>query len=76
MIPIAVNFSSEGREDLPGCPARKGKALSSCGDSILWSWREELNLQPAVYKTAALPLSYASLHETSADGLCATRWKT
>ena len=26
-----------------------------------WSWREELNLQPAVYKTAALPLSYASL---------------
>ena len=27
---------------------------------ILWSWREELNLQPAVYKTAALPLSYAS----------------
>ena len=25
-----------------------------------WSWREELNLQPAVYKTAALPLSYAS----------------
>ena len=26
-----------------------------------WSWREESNLQPAVYKTAALPLSYASL---------------
>ena len=25
-----------------------------------WSWREESNLQPAVYKTAALPLSYAS----------------
>lgn len=24
------------------------------------SWREESNLQPAVYKTAALPLSYAS----------------
>ena len=28
-----------------------------------WSWREELNPQPAVYKTAALPLSYASLSE-------------
>jgi hypothetical protein len=27
----------------------------------MWSWREELNLQPAVYKTAALPLSYASI---------------
>jgi hypothetical protein len=27
---------------------------------LVWSWREELNLQPAVYKTAALPLSYAS----------------
>ena len=26
-----------------------------------WSWREESNLQPAVYKTAALPLSYASI---------------
>ena len=26
----------------------------------LWSWREELNLQPVVYKTTALPLSYAS----------------
>ena len=30
------------------------------GLRIMWSWREELNLQPAVYKTAALPLSYAS----------------
>ena len=27
---------------------------------VVWSWREESNLQPAVYKTAALPLSYAS----------------
>gem|GEM_PF-965056 len=25
-----------------------------------WSWREESNLQPAAYKAAALPLSYAS----------------
>ena len=31
----------------------------------MWSWREELNLQPAVYKTAALPLSYASLRGIS-----------
>ncbi len=22
---------------------------------IFWSWREELNLQPAVYKTATMP---------------------
>ena len=22
----------------------------------MWSWREESNLQPAVYKTAALPI--------------------
>ena len=28
--------------------------------SKYWSWREELNLQPVVYKTTALPLSYAS----------------
>ena len=37
-------------------------------DVHVWSWREELNLQPAVYKTAALPLSYASLNETGANG--------
>ncbi len=36
-------------------------AATAVGDvPKLWSWREELNLQPAVYKTAALPLSYAS----------------
>ena len=29
-------------------------------DRKAWSWREELNLQPVVYKTTALPLSYAS----------------
>ena len=27
----------------------------------VWSWREESNLQPVVYKTTALPLSYASV---------------
>ena len=27
---------------------------------LIWSWREESNLQPMVYKTIALPLSYAS----------------
>jgi hypothetical protein len=32
---------------------------------LVWSWREELNLQPAVYKTAALPLSYASVRGIS-----------
>ena len=42
----------------------------------LWSWREELNLQPAVYKTAALPLSYASLDETGAQGRRTRRPKT
>ena len=44
-------------------PAGSGSKVVATqgGDSRkLWSWREELNLQPAVYKTAALPLSYAS----------------
>ncbi len=36
----------------------------------MWSWREELNPQPAVYKTAALPLSYASLSEIGARERC------
>ena len=42
---------------LPLCdtPIRMGK---NC-------WRKELNPQPTVYKTAALPLSYASIVNTS-----------
>jgi hypothetical protein len=27
----------------------------------MWSWREESNLQPAVYKTAALPIELRQL---------------
>ncbi len=42
----------------------------------MWSWREELNLQPAVYKTAALPLSYASQNEICVHGHCTRRPKT
>ena len=34
----------------------------------MWSWREELNLQPSVYKTDALPLSYASAAPESTPG--------
>ena len=38
--------------------ARYGKALNSrrVNRRLVWSWREESNLQPAVYKTAALPI--------------------
>ena len=44
-------------------PQSGSKMVANLGEESrkLWSWREELNLQPAVYKTAALPLSYASL---------------
>jgi hypothetical protein len=28
---------------------------------LVWSWREESNLQPAVYKTAALPIELRQL---------------
>ena len=31
------------------------------GNLPYWSWREESNLQPADYKSAALPLSHASI---------------
>ena len=37
-----------------------GAKLTSIPFIIIWSWREESNLQPMVYKTIALPLSYAS----------------
>jgi hypothetical protein len=32
----------------------RDNCLKCCGK--VWSWREESNLQPAVYKTAALPI--------------------
>ncbi len=32
----------------------------------MWSWREELNLRPAVYKTAALPIELRQLGEYKA----------
>src|SRR5258708_706925 len=41
-----------------GSPSSSGTALS--GSSGGWSWRRELNPRPADYKSAALPLSYAS----------------
>jgi hypothetical protein len=31
------------------------------GGNVMWSWREESNLQPAVYKTAALPIELRQL---------------
>ena len=31
------------------------------GEGKCWSWREESNLQPAVYKTAALPIELRQL---------------
>ena len=31
------------------------------GTQPLWSWRKESNLQPADYKSAALPLSHSSI---------------
>ena len=40
--------------------ASLGAKLYSIPLLILRSWREESNLQPMVYKTIALPLSYAS----------------
>ena len=33
------------------------------GVGTLWSWREESNLRPAVYKTAALPTELRQLEE-------------
>ena len=35
---------------------------------VEWSWREESNLQPAVYKTAALPIELRQ-HAKEINGL-------
>jgi hypothetical protein len=37
------------------------KVISPCG-FCSWSWWSELNRQPAVYDTAALPLSHTSIY--------------
>ena len=37
------------------------RALSGSIPSVFWSWRRESNPQPADYKSAALPLSHASM---------------
>ena len=60
------NFNTEARREGAGplahSPRRRHIPFETPRLKVhLWSWREELNLQPAVYKTAALPLSYASL---------------
>ena len=35
---------------------------------FIWSWRKESNLQPADYKSAALPLSHASKRRIGGQG--------
>ncbi len=56
MVTLSVNRPKREGRRAAALPA----AMKLDRRRILWSWREELNLQPAVYKTAALPLSYAS----------------
>src|SRR5262245_37838659 len=53
VIEIALISSSSN-------PARSAGASGSAVGAVPWSWREDLNPQPADYKSAALPLSYAS----------------
>ena len=42
------------------CDHFMGYEPTTCGFSFRWSWRWDSNPRPAVYKTAALPLSYTS----------------
>src|SRR5439155_6414209 len=39
-----------------GCPPSRKLWRAAFASREGWSWREESNLQPAVYKTAALPI--------------------
>ena len=44
----------------PATARRSAERLSRVDGARRWSWRRELNPRPADYKSAALPLSYAS----------------
>jgi hypothetical protein len=46
---------------MKGWPAEEVPAASPKKKANGWSWREESNLQPAVYKTAALPIELRQL---------------
>ncbi len=51
-------------------PLQRYYENEACGQgkpSKVWSWREESNLQPAVYKTAALPIELRQPPFCSAD---------
>lgn len=60
-LPLGNKAAVDRLDSMPSHESgSKTVARTRSEDTKLWSWREELNLQPAVYKTAALPLSYAS----------------
>jgi integrase-like protein len=52
------NKAAVDRLDALPVVASGSKVVANEGGEVakLWSWREESNLQPAVYKTAALPI--------------------
>ena len=41
----------------------------------VWSWREESNLQPAVYKTAALPIELRQPAHAIAFNICLAQYQ-
>ena len=63
--PDWVLFLFGGREWIRTTEARRNRftvcPLWPLGNSPVWSWRTESNHQPADYKSAALPLSHASI---------------
>jgi Phage integrase family len=60
-LPMGNKAKVDRLDALPMVASGSKMVATEGGESRkVWSWREELNLQPAVYKTAALPLSYAS----------------
>ena len=57
---VLADAKSYGRRPSSFASFKKVVATVREEPAKYWSWREELNLQPVVYKTTALPLSYAS----------------
>ena len=63
--PYGCPFLVGGRGWIRTTEARRNRftvcPLWPLGNSPIWSWRTESNHQPADYKSAALPLSHASM---------------
>ena len=81
-VELTTNRVSDGHSTTELRQYKKGRAIADrigrpiCARQprvIIWSWRAESNHQPADYKSAALPLSHASIYGMVSETLWASQ---